>query len=67
MTAIDTRPVMVRLVNSTRAWYSSGATSRSCSHVGQSEQPRPEPVNRTAPPVTMMNTWAASANPVIRR
>ncbi|NCY16392.1 MAG: hypothetical protein EBX39_06420 [Actinobacteria bacterium] len=66
MTMTETRPVMVRLMNSTMAWYSSGATYRSDSQVGQSEHPSPEPVSRTAAPVMMMNTSASSASRVMR-
>ena len=66
MTASDTRPVIVRFTNSTMAWYSSGATSWFSSQVGQSEHPRPDPVRRTAAPVTMMNARAISARRVMR-
>ena len=51
ITATDTSPVTVRFTNSTMAWYSNGATTRSSAQVGQSGQPRPEPVSRTAAPV----------------
>jgi hypothetical protein len=59
--------VTVRFTNSTMAWYSQGATSRSSEQVGQSGHPRPDPVIRTAPPVTMMKATAAVASPVTRR
>ena len=36
------------------------ATSESGVHFGQSEQPRPEPVSRTIPPVRMIPAWAMS-------
>ena len=52
-----TRNVINRFTNSTSAWYSSGATSWSSWQLGQSEQPSPEPVRRTAAPLTTMNTW----------
>ena len=67
MTATDTRPVTVRFTNSTMAWYSSGATTRLSAHVGQSGQPRPDPVRRTAAPDTMMKASATSAIRVTRR
>ncbi len=67
MTATETSPVIDRFTNSTMAWYSQGATTRSRAHVGQSGQPRPDPVRRTAPPVTMMKARAAAARSVIRR
>ena len=63
----ETAPVMSRFTNSTMGLSSSGATKRSCSQPGQSEQPRPDPVSRTAPPVTMMKHRATSAISVIRR
>ena len=46
---------------------SGGATTRLLSQVGQSGQPRPEPVMRTAPPVTMMKATAMAATRVIWR
>ena len=67
MTATETSPVTVRFTNSTMAWYSHGATTRSSAQVGQSGQPRPDPVRRTAPPVTTMNARAARARAVTRR
>ena len=53
-------------MNSTIAWYSAGAMSRFDSQVGQSEHPRPEPVRRTAAPVTMMKVRASNARSVMR-
>jgi len=47
--------------------YSSGATTRFSAHVGQSGQPSPEPVRRTAAPVTMMKVRASRAKSVTRR
>ena len=41
-----------RFPNSTQAWYWSGATMLVEVHAGQSLQPSPEPVKRTAPPLT---------------
>ena len=67
MTATDTSPVISRFTNSTIGWNCSGATKRSCSHDGQSEQPRPDPVSRTAAPVTMMNAKPSNAKSVMRR
>ncbi len=67
MTMTDTSPVTVRFTNSTRAWYSSGATIRPSAQVGQSGQPSPDPVTRTAPPVTTMKPRATRATNVIRR
>ena len=67
ITAIDTMPVINRFMNSTCLWNSSGATNWFCSQSGQSEHPRPEPVSRTAAPVTMMNDSASRANRVMRR
>ena len=57
----------MRFTNSTMAWYSSGATIRFSAHVGQSGQPSPEPVRRTAAPVTMMKASASRASSVTRR
>jgi hypothetical protein len=37
------------------------------SHRGHVEQPRPEPVRRTAAPVTMMKTSRTSVTSVMRR
>src|SRR5699024_12585792 len=36
------------------------ATSESGVHLGQSEQPSPEPVSRTMPPLRMIPAWAMS-------
>ena len=63
----ETTPVISRLTHSTIGCSSSGATNCSCSHPGQSEQPRPEPVSRTAAPLTMMKQSATSTTSVIRR
>ncbi len=66
MTAIDTAAVTTRFTNSTMGWSCSGATSRPCSQLGQSVQPRPEPVRRTAAPVITMPTSDTRATKVIR-
>ena len=55
---IPSTPVSVRLPNSMIGWidiaeWNSGVKLPG-SHRGQVEQPSPEPVRRTAPPVTMM-------------
>src|SRR5690606_13353330 len=51
-----------RFPNSTNWWYvvSGWNWAANCpgSHCGHVEHPRPEPVSRTAPPVTMMPIWA---------
>src|SRR5690625_3429735 len=59
---IPSTPVSVRLPNSMIGWkdispWNSGVKDPG-SHIGHCEQPRPEPVSRTAPPVTMMPIWA---------
>src|SRR5699024_4748037 len=67
-------PVRVRLPNSMSGWnvISAWNCGVNCpgSHIGHSEQPSPEPVRRTAPPVTMMPIWAtrfATARPQVSR
>ena len=67
ITATDTSPVMSRLPNSIQPWNSASGTNRSCSQVGQSEQPRPDPVRRTAAPVTTIPASRTRATPQIRR
>ena len=67
ITAIDTTPVSMRLMNSTWALNCHGATNRSRSQVGQSLQPSPDPVRRTAAPVTTMAQSAHRATTQIRR
>ena len=66
MTAIDTTPVNTRFTNSTIGFSSSGATSRPSLQFGQSVQPRPEPVRRTAAPVTMITPSDTRATSVMR-
>jgi hypothetical protein len=50
-------------------WVSDAerGTKLSGSHDGQVEQPNPEPVNRTAAPVTMMNTRDTNVTKVMTR
>ena len=69
ITATDTTPVIVRLTNSIIAGASviSDGVSRPSSQLGQSVHPRPDPVSRTAAPVTTITANARSANSVIRR
>ena len=64
-----TAPVTSRLANSTMPALSDAerGVKLSGSHDGQVEQPRPEPVRRTAAPVTMMKTSAATVANVMRR
>ena len=57
-TTTSTTPMVIntftrRFPNSTQAWYCSGATMLVAVQLGQSLQPRPEPVRRTAPPLTI--------------
>src|ERR1700722_11843280 len=52
---------MSRLPNSTQAWYWSGATTPDAVQFGQSGQPRPEPVSRTAAPEMMVRSSAQMA------
>ena len=66
ITASATTPVNSRFPNSIRAWYSRSATNRSSEQVGQSSHPRPDPVRRTAAPVTTMVASAHRANRVRR-
>ena len=65
-TATATTPVKSRFTNSTRAWYSRSGTNRSSVQAGQSEQPSPDPVRRTAVPVTTMAASDHRANRVSR-
>ena len=68
-TAIETEPVKTRLRNSTMALTSAALRGVRWpgSQFGQEGQPRPEPVRRTAPPVTMMTARRTAAASVIRR
>ncbi len=69
MTATDTTPVKRRLTNSITPWepVSPWGTKLSCSQRGHVEHPNPEPVRRTAAPVTTMIPSATRASSVIRR
>jgi hypothetical protein len=68
-TAADRTYVSIRLPNSIAPWMPcSGVAKRLSSvHLGQVSQPRPEPVSRTAPPVTMMTTLITTAESAARR
>ncbi len=69
MTATETMPVMVRLVNSTMAGASctSAGATWPAEQVGQSVHPSPEPESRTAAPVTTITVIDTSATSVMRR
>ena len=57
--------VTIRLVYSIRGWMLMDPVTLPLKHVGQSGQPSPEPVRRTAAPVStmrIMETNEASAN-----
>ncbi len=59
--ASDPSPVNTRLANSIAGWSESGATTCPVEHVvGHWGQPRPEPVRRTAAPVTTSTTTATT-------
>ena len=45
----------------------SDGVRRPCEQLGQSVQPRPDPVSRTVAPVTTMTARDAAATSVIRR
>ena len=68
-TAADRTYVSMRLPNSIAPWRPcSGVAIRLLSvHLGQVSQPRPEPVSRTAPPVTMMTRLITTAESAARR
>ena len=51
-----------RLPNSTQAWNCRGATTSDAVQFGQSGQPSPEPVRRTAAPETMVRVSAHTAS-----
>ncbi len=67
-TAADRTYVSIRLPNSIAPCSPcSGVANRLSSvHLGQVSQPRPEPVSRTAPPVTMMRTLIMTAESAAR-
>jgi hypothetical protein len=54
MTEAATTPVNSRLICSIAAWPVEISTNLVLLQLGQSEQPNPEPVNRTRDPVTTM-------------
>ena len=56
-----------RLICSIAAWLDETSMSRSSLHRGQSSHPSPDPVSRTAAPVTTMTISATSAPTVIAR
>ena len=67
MTATATSPVNRRLTCSIAACVDETSTSRSSLQFGQSSQPRPEPVSRTAAPVTTMHDQQAEGDAVMVR
>ena len=67
ITARATRPVNSRLICSIAAWFEETSMSRSSLHCGQSSHPSPDPVSRTAAPVTTITISATSAPTVIAR
>ena len=69
MTVRETSPVKTRLTNSIMAFTSLAAwgVSRPASQFGHSGHPRPEPLSRTAPPVTMMTATRTMAANAMRR
>ena len=66
-TASPTIALTTRLLNSTIGCSENSGVSDPGSHAGQVEQPSPEEVSRTAPPVTTIAVSATSATRVIRR
>ncbi len=58
---IPTTPVSIRLPNSISAWLESSGVRLVPSQRGQSGQPRPEPVTRTAAPVKTIRVHTTSA------
>ena len=56
-----TTPVSIRLPNSITACVESSGVSRVPWQRGQSGQPRPEPVRRTAAPVKTISVQTVSA------
>ena len=67
ITATATRPVNSRLTCSMAAWFDDTSTSRSSLQFGQSSQPSPDPVRRTAAPVITMAMSSPRAIAVISR
>ena len=62
MTARATRPETMRLPYSTHAWPSRAGTNSVSVQPGQSVHPSPDPVRRTAAPVTTIAVSATSAS-----
>ncbi len=62
-----TKALMSRLPNSTQAWNCRGAATLEAVHVGQSGQPSPEPVRRTAAPEMIVSATAHTAAVAITR
>ena len=56
-----TAALIKRFPNSIQAWYCRGATTLVRVHAGQSGQPSPEPVRRTAAPENMVSASAHTA------
>ena len=67
MTPAATTPVKSRFTCSIAACPDDTSTRRSSLQFGQSSQPRPDPVNRTAAPVTTIATIAPRATAVTVR
>ena len=65
--ATVTRALISRLPNSTQAWNCRGATTSDAVQSGQSGQPRPGPVRRTAAPEMIVSTSAHTAAAAISR
>jgi len=61
------RTLTRRFPNSTHAWNCNGATTLVEVHAGQSLQPRPEPVSRTVPPLTMPTAKAMTERAALCR
>ena len=68
-TRAQTRSVSIRLVNSMIPWTPIAAVGARSPpvQVGQVGQPRPEPVSRTAPPVTTISTLATRVANAVQR
>ncbi len=68
-TTTHTTSVSIRLVNSMIPWMPIAAVGARSPpvQVGQVGQPRPEPVSRTAPPVTTISTLATRVAKAVQR
>ena len=64
---VNVKPQVAALTNSTMGLNENSATNSFCSQVGQSEQPRPDPLSRTNAPVRMMAARDSSAHQVTVR